>query len=232
MLCEAPLMYYKNKRSNAGPCIIEFSTWALLYDFVLKQLLLRLKMLNLYLNGGTYILYSFVQAWHGRLRQRATRAEKLRFQALKADDQEAYMKMVEESKNERLTMLLGKTNDLLVRLGAAVQRQKDAAYGGLEPPQESNADLPEVSPSGTNTPAQSNNEEDEEVDDGADDSTKPGDLLEGQRKYNSVVHSIQEKVFRPICIFICAIRVCSLINSSARVLEVFLFDSVDILSKC
>ena len=37
------------------------------------------------------VLYNF-QAWHGRLRQRATRAEKLRFQALKADDQEAYMK--------------------------------------------------------------------------------------------------------------------------------------------
>ncbi|ONK81017.1 uncharacterized protein A4U43_C01F24340 [Asparagus officinalis] len=71
-----------------------------------------------------------VQQWHGRQRQRqrATHAEKLRSQALKADDQEAYMKMVEESKNERLTMLLGKTNELLVRLGAAVQRQKDAEH--------------------------------------------------------------------------------------------------------
>ncbi|GFP86141.1 protein trichome birefringence-like 11 [Phtheirospermum japonicum] len=50
--------------------------------------------------------------------------EKLRFQALKADDQEAYTKMVEESKNERLTMLFGKTNVLLVRLGAVVWREK------------------------------------------------------------------------------------------------------------
>ncbi|KAK4487693.1 hypothetical protein RD792_005645, partial [Penstemon davidsonii] len=132
-------------------------------------------------------------AWHGRLRQRATRAEKLRFQALKADDQEAYMKMVEESKNERLTMLLGKTNDLLVRLGAAVQRQKDAAYDGVEPMHGSDCDLPELSASGTNTPAQSLHEEDEELDDESDDK-KTGDLLEGQRKYNSVVHSIQEKV--------------------------------------
>ncbi|KAL2229881.1 probable ATP-dependent DNA helicase CHR12 [Sesamum indicum] len=135
-----------------------------------------------------------VQAWHGRLRQRATRAEKLRFQALKADDQEAYMKMVEESKNERLTMLLGKTNDLLVRLGAAVQREKDAAHDSIEPLQGSDTDLPELSASRTDTPAQSVPEEDEEVDDESDDKVKTGDLLEGQRKYNSVVHSIQEKV--------------------------------------
>ncbi|KAL3648914.1 putative ATP-dependent DNA helicase chr12 [Castilleja foliolosa] len=76
---------------------------------------------------------SEMRAWHGRLRQRATRAEKLRFQALKDEDQEAYMKMVEESKNERLTMLLGKTNDLLVLLGAAVQREKNVAHDGVEP---------------------------------------------------------------------------------------------------
>ncbi|KAL6532322.1 putative ATP-dependent DNA helicase chr12 [Orobanche gracilis] len=135
-----------------------------------------------------------VQAWHGRLRQRATRAEKLRFQALKADDQEAYMKMVEESKNERLTMLLGKTNDLLVRLGAAVQREKDAAHDSIEPLEGSDTDLPELSASKTVAPAQSLPEEDEEVDDESDNKAKTGDLLEGQRKYNSVVHSIQEKV--------------------------------------
>ncbi|KAL3648941.1 putative ATP-dependent DNA helicase chr12 [Castilleja foliolosa] len=129
-----------------------------------------------------------VQAWHGRLRQRATRAEKLRFQALKADDQEAYMKMVEESKNERLTMLLGKTNDLLVRLGAAVQREKDAAHDGVEPLDVSDTDLL------ADTPTQSLPDEDEEVDDDSDSKAKPSDLLEGQRKYNSVVHSIQEKV--------------------------------------
>ncbi|PWA33937.1 Helicase, C-terminal [Artemisia annua] len=69
-----------------------------------------------------------VQAWLGRQRQRATRQEKLRLQALKSDDQEAYIRMVEESKNERLTMLLGKMNDLLVRLGATVRRQKDAKH--------------------------------------------------------------------------------------------------------
>ncbi|CAN6475338.1 unnamed protein product [Victoria cruziana] len=104
-----------------------------------------------------------IQAWHGRQRQRATRAERLRFQALKADDQEAYLRMVEESKNERLTTLLGKTNELLIRLGAAVQRQKDAEH----------ADVSESA---------------------RGHSVKTNDLLEGQRTYNSVIHSIQEKV--------------------------------------
>lgn len=136
-----------------------------------------------------------VQAWHAKQRQRATRAEKLRFQALRADDQEAYMKMVEESKNERLTMLLGKTNDLLVRLGAAVQRQKDAEHQGIEPLEGSDADLPELSASKTETPGQSRPLEDEDIVDNETDSPKKGgDLLEGQRQYNSVVHSIEEKV--------------------------------------
>ncbi|XP_055818078.1 probable ATP-dependent DNA helicase CHR12 [Solanum dulcamara] len=133
-----------------------------------------------------------VQAWHGRQRQRATRAEKLRLQALKADDQEAYMKMVEESKNERLTMLLGKTNELLGRLGAAVQRQKDADHDGLESLEGSDA---EMAASKTDTPGQSLPEEEEDVlDDESTHDVKSNDLLEGQRKYNSAVHSIQEKV--------------------------------------
>ncbi|KAK6803870.1 hypothetical protein RDI58_001654 [Solanum bulbocastanum] len=133
-----------------------------------------------------------VQAWHGRQRQRATRAEKLRLQALKADDQEAYMKMVEESKNERLTMLLGKTNDLLGRLGAAVQRQKDADHDGLESLEGSDAEMVATK---TDTPGQSLPDEEEDVlDDESTHDVKTNDLLEGQRKYNSAVHSIQEKV--------------------------------------
>ncbi|KAJ0533093.1 putative DNA helicase chromatin remodeling SNF2 family [Helianthus annuus] len=129
-----------------------------------------------------------VQAWHGRQRQRASRQEKLRFQALKSDDQEAYMKMVEESKNERLTMLLGKTNDLLVRLGAAVRRQKDAEHDGIEPLSGPQPNLP--------TPdVVVDVDDDGLVDDTKNvNGEKKSDLLEGQRQYNSMIHSIQEKV--------------------------------------
>ncbi|KAJ4955644.1 hypothetical protein NE237_012427 [Protea cynaroides] len=138
-----------------------------------------------------------VQAWHGRQRQRATRAEKLRFQALKADDQEAYMRLVEESKNERLTTLLGKTNELLVRLGAAVQRQKDAQHSdGIEPLKGSDTDDPsQLSVSESKTPGDLLPDEDIDlIDVDSDRHVKTSDLLEGQRQYNSVIHSIQEKV--------------------------------------
>ncbi|KAJ6321772.1 hypothetical protein OIU77_011783 [Salix suchowensis] len=134
-----------------------------------------------------------VQAWHGRQRQRATRAEKLRLQALKADDQEAYMRLVKESKNERLTMLLEETNKLLVNLGAAVQRQKDAKHSdGIEPLKDLDADSPELDASRNESPLDACPEEDEIIDSDINDDS--GDLLEGQRQYNSAIHSIQEKV--------------------------------------
>lgn len=47
-------------------------------------------------------------------------------QALKNDDQEAYLALVAESKNERLKTLLGATDELLERLGQMVQMQKEA----------------------------------------------------------------------------------------------------------
>ncbi|RZS11085.1 hypothetical protein BHM03_00042378 [Ensete ventricosum] len=130
-------------------------------------------------------------------RQRATRAEKLRFHALKADDQEAYMRMVEESKNERLTMLLGKTNELLVCLGAAVQRQKDAEHtDGIEAVKDSGTNsLPHISISNNETPEEfSLDNGDDPVDAKSNQNIKATDLLEGQRQYDSAVHSIQEKV--------------------------------------
>lgn len=98
---------------------------------------------------------------------------------MKADDQEAYMRMVKESKNERLTMLLEETNKLLVNLGAAVQRQKDAKHSDeIEDLKDSEADSPE--------------EEMDIIDSSRNIETS--DLLEGQRQYNSAIHSIQEKV--------------------------------------
>ncbi|KAI3863998.1 hypothetical protein MKW98_031590 [Papaver atlanticum] len=138
-----------------------------------------------------------VQQWHGKQRQRATRQEKSRFQALKNDDQELYMKMVEESKNERLTMLLGKTNDLLVKLGAAVQKQKDAELDGIEALKSglvSNDNI--MSASKSDSPADLVPEEDEDEDllDDSDPNEKSNDLLAGQRQYNSVIHKIQESI--------------------------------------
>ncbi|KAK9161195.1 hypothetical protein Syun_007536 [Stephania yunnanensis] len=135
-----------------------------------------------------------VQAWHVKQRNRATKAERSRFQALRADDQEAYMRMVEESKNERLTTLLGKTNDLLVRLGAAVQRQKGTEHSdGIEPLKAlETGDTSELS--ATKAEVSLPDEDVDIIDSESEHQDKKSDLLEGQRQYNSVIHSIQEKV--------------------------------------
>lgn len=158
-----------------------------------------------------------ILAWHQKQRQRATRAERLRFQALKADDQEAYMKMVEESKNERLTTLLQKTDELLQRLGAMVQMQKDAdrADGGkkekskdkakdggkdlsvLSSPRQKRTELDDITEGALQKKKRENNlavgGEDQGESDG-EGVVKKRDLLQGQRQYNSLVHSIEEKV--------------------------------------
>ncbi|RZC92224.1 hypothetical protein C5167_026857 [Papaver somniferum] len=123
-----------------------------------------------------------VLTWHRqqtqRVRQRLTREEKERFEALKVNDVETYERLVKESKNERLTMFLGKTSDLLVQLGAAVQKQKDAELDGSK--SESRAEL---APGG-----------DEDMLDDSDTNVKSNDLLEGQFQYDSAIHSIQEPI--------------------------------------
>ncbi|EEF45367.1 ATP binding protein, putative [Ricinus communis] len=137
----------------------------------------------------------WVQQWHGKQRQRATRAEKLRLQALKAENDAVYMQLVKESKNERLTTLLQETNKLLVNLGAAVQRQKDAKHSdGFEPLKDSEADSPELDLSRNESPGDTPLEEDADIID-SDRNDDSSDLLEGQRQYNSAIHAIQEMVF-------------------------------------
>ena len=103
--------------------------------------------------------------------------------------------MVEESKNERLTMLLGKTNDLLVRLGAAVRRQKDADHDGIEPLSGPQTEVHQTPATKMKILEESVPDEDDDlIEAKLDDGVKTSALLEGQRQYNSVIHSIQEKV--------------------------------------
>lgn len=102
------------------------------------------------------------------------------------------MRMVEESKNERLKMLLGKTNDLLVRLGAAVQRQKDAEHvskkpGSTDPSSQEKADS-------LDDDDEEEDEEEEDVMELNEEGEKSNAWLDGQRQYNATVHAIEEKV--------------------------------------
>ncbi|CAI9300329.1 unnamed protein product [Lactuca saligna] len=104
--------------------------------------------------------------------------------------------MIVEIKNERFTMLLGKTNDLLVHLGVAVRHQKDAEHDGIEPMNAPETELPKSSSAlKIGTPNESQLDVDVDlIEAKLDNGVKTSDLLEGQRQYNLVIHSIQEKV--------------------------------------
>ena len=62
--------------------------------------------------------------FHKREKNKAGRAERIRLQALKNDDEEAYTKMVQESKNERLQLLLSQTDGVLDQLANIIQADK------------------------------------------------------------------------------------------------------------
>ncbi|GJN36078.1 hypothetical protein PR202_gb24914 [Eleusine coracana subsp. coracana] len=134
------------------------------------------------------------QAWHVRARQRISRIEKTRMVALKNGDQEAYMRMVEESKNERLKMLLDKTNELLEGIGKAVQRQKDAEHVSrpevLEVPKGSESeDYSQMSGIKSESPGGSPSDDDADPPESANESK-----FNAGRRLDSTVHSIEEKV--------------------------------------
>lgn len=127
-----------------------------------------------------------------------------------AGDQEAYLKLVEESKNERLKTLLEKTDDLLERLGAMVQQQKDlgkdvpASLDGDTdgaPKAEEEVKGGPKEPALTKGASPAKGGKKEGAQEGAVGAEKEGeegrkkrDLLEGQRRYDAAVHSIEEKV--------------------------------------
>nr|CAB3463895.1 unnamed protein product [Digitaria exilis] len=138
-----------------------------------------------------------VQAWHLRARQRISRQEKSRLNLLKIGDQEAYMRMVEESKNERLKMLLDKTNELLEGIGKAVQRQKDAEHvsqpEGVDVPKGSESDdYSQISDAKNESPGESPSDDDADIPGSADESK-----FNAGRRLDFTVHSIEEKVLRP-----------------------------------
>lgn len=101
------------------------------------------------------------------------------------------MKMVEESKNERLKMLLDKTNELLEGIGKAVQRQKDAEHvsqpEGSEVPKGSESE--DCSGVKSESPGESPSDDDADFAGPADESK-----FNAGRRLDFTVHSIEEKV--------------------------------------
>ena len=60
-----------------------------------------------------------------REEQQREKAEKERLRALRENDEVAYLKLLEQTKNERLSQLLNQTDDYLNQIGAKVKEAKD-----------------------------------------------------------------------------------------------------------
>ncbi|OMJ24057.1 Chromatin structure-remodeling complex subunit snf21 [Smittium culicis] len=76
-----------------------------------------------------------VQQFHAHIeREEQKRQERLsreRLQALRADDEEAYLKLIDQSKETRITHLLQQTNQYLSSLTSAVKLQQDSVADSL-----------------------------------------------------------------------------------------------------
>ena len=127
------------------------------------------EMLHKKVNERKSFLSEIVQ--YNKEKNRIGREHRARILALKNDEQEAYLELVQNSKNTRLQELLATTDDLLRSLGQKVEQQRRAGTEAEESLHEN----------GDN-----------------DDSVKgKRDLLAGQRKYNEAVHALQEEVTQP-----------------------------------
>ena len=115
-----------------------------------------------------------------------------RMNALKNNDEEAYLKLLSKTKNERLLQVLRQTDRYLAQIGAQVEKQKEAGGAALTP---------------ATAAAQMRRRQRElqEEDDGADveEADVAGDydslaaMSRRRQAYYTLSHSIQEKVHQP-----------------------------------
>ncbi|CCJ30808.1 unnamed protein product, partial [Pneumocystis jirovecii] len=90
------------------------------YDVIQKQKALQAKVFKL---GRSVLAYhSYIEKEESR---RLERTAKQRLQALKADDEEAYLKLLDQAKDTRITHLLKQTNAYLDSLAQAVKVQQN-----------------------------------------------------------------------------------------------------------
>ena len=127
-----------------------------------------------------------VRAWHAKERNKLSRQEARRLQALRANDEEQYLRLVAESKNERLNTLLHKTAELLSTLENKIKATQAAAAAAGE-----EGVLVEEHPNGAVGEA-----EGEEGGDGDGDDAMNGaeELLDRRRAYTDTAHAIQERI--------------------------------------
>lgn len=69
-----------------------------------------------------------------RLEERKRKQERIeRLKLLRSNDEQAYMKLLKNTKNERLLQLVRQTDNYLMQIGAQVEQQRDSADRAVEP---------------------------------------------------------------------------------------------------
>lgn len=113
-----------------------------------------------------------------RLQQQREREEKERMRALKANNEEEYLKLLEKTKNERLQQLLSQTNEYLDKISALVKKEKETRQD----------DENEEGQKGGETSEEGDSERKEKKDSNGSTSVTTGNT------YYTSAHTIQETI--------------------------------------
>jgi hypothetical protein len=79
--------------------------------------------LNVHIKKMSVQVLQYITALERRKRKEEDKERKLRMKALKANDMEAYMKLVQNHKNDRLSQLIEQTNEFLKQIGEKVESE-------------------------------------------------------------------------------------------------------------
>jgi ATP-dependent helicase STH1/SNF2 len=121
---------------------------------------------NLLIKKVNKQVIKYVQHKEKKEQLQRERDEKERLQALKANDEEAYIKLLEKAKNDRLRIILDQTDKYLKEIGAAVEREQETIDGVAGPV-------------------------DAEMD---EDAMLPSSKSRGNKTYYMNIHKIQEEI--------------------------------------
>ena len=120
-----------------------------------------------------------VISWHRKEDRRIEREAEARITALKNQDFEEYLRLAQETKNSRLKTLLESTDNIILDLSMRVQEHRgaDADGGDAAITREELQDIFATPDNG--------------------DAESASRIIQSQKKYNRLVHSIQEEVQQP-----------------------------------
>eukprot|EP00003_Mantamonas_plastica_P005774 TRINITY_DN1471_c0_g1_i21.p1 TRINITY_DN1471_c0_g1~~TRINITY_DN1471_c0_g1_i21.p1 ORF type:complete len:941 (-),score=329.76 TRINITY_DN1471_c0_g1_i21:86-2908(-) len=138
-------------------------------------------------------------------RAQAERDDRARLMALKANDEEAYYKLVKESKNKRIKILLKQTDDCLKNLASRVNRARgEAGFVKRDTSRKTDeekerrkqrrlADQKEVKENQARVSKELNDEDEEDE----SESSKLGeqvDVMQSKQAYHDLVHQVTETI--------------------------------------